>query len=107
MPAWYVFMGNLFSCRCARTAKSPARISSDIIIGGTVFGGGEANASGSEIYDFTFISVTKGMEINIDGLNHNNFTISGSIFGSGNASSTKGFSYINIFTAVILFVLNK
>ena len=72
-------------------------ISSDIIIGGTVFGGGEANASGSEIYDFTFISVTKGMEINIDGLNHNIFTISGSIFGSGNASSTKGFSYINIY----------
>ena len=30
----------------------------DIVIGGTVFGGGEANASGSEIYDFSFISVT-------------------------------------------------
>ena len=38
----------------------------DIEIGGTVFGGGEANASGSETYDFSFISVTQGTEINID-----------------------------------------
>lgn len=41
-------------------------IPTDISIGGTVFGGGEANASGSENYDFTFISVTKGININID-----------------------------------------
>ncbi len=71
-------------------------IPSDIIIGGTVFGGGEANASGSENYDYTFISVTVGININIDGLNHNNFSIGGSIFGSGNASSTTGDSFINI-----------
>lgn len=68
-----------------------------IDIGGTVFGGGEANASGSEIYDFDFISVTKGIIINIDGKNHTDFDIHGSIFGSGNASSTSGYSrvYIN------------
>ena len=77
--------------------SNPSLIKSDISIGGTVFGGGEANASGSEIYDFTFISVTKGIVINIDGNNHNNLVISGSIFGSGNASSTQGYSYINIY----------
>ena len=71
-------------------------IPTDISIGGTVFGGGEANASGSENYDFTFISVTKGININIDAKNHNIFTINGSIFGSGNASSTEGYSYVNI-----------
>lgn len=71
-------------------------IISDIDIGGTVFGGGEANASGSENYDFSFISVTKGININIDAKNHTYFNIGGSIFGSGNASSTEGFSYINI-----------
>ena len=69
----------------------------NIIIGGTVFGGGEANESGSEVYDFDFISVTKGIIINIDGHNHDAFTINGSIFGSGNASRTTGYSrvYIN------------
>ena len=68
----------------------------DIKIIGTVFGGGEANASGSEIYDFSFISVTKGIDIQIDGNKHSEFKITGSIFGSGNASSTSGTSYINI-----------
>ncbi len=68
----------------------------DISIGGTVFGGGEANASGSEVYDFDFISVTKGIIINIDGNNHTNFDIDGSIFGSGNASRTTGYSRIYI-----------
>ena len=68
----------------------------DIHIAGTVFGGGEANASGSEIYDFSFISVTKGINIEINGNGHQEFEILGSIFGSGNASSTSGESYINI-----------
>ena len=71
-------------------------IPTDIKIGGTVFGGGEANASGSEEYDYSFISVTVGININIDATNHNNFDIDGSIFGSGNASSTTGYSYIYI-----------
>ena len=35
----------------------------DIEISGTVFGGGEANESGSENYDFEFISVTNGIDI--------------------------------------------
>ena len=68
----------------------------NIEIGGTIFGGGEANESGSEVYDFSFISVTKGIDIEIDGNRHNKFTIKGSIFGSGNASSTSGESYITI-----------
>ena len=68
----------------------------DIHIGGTVFGGGEANASGSEIYDFDFISVTVAIDIQINGNGHNNFAILGSIFGSGNASSTSGTSNITL-----------
>ena len=67
-----------------------------ISIGGTVFGGGEANADGSEEYDFDFISVTKGIIINIDGRGHGVFDIDGSIFGSGNASRTTGYSRIYI-----------
>lgn len=68
----------------------------DIHIGGTVFGGGEANASGSEIYDFDFISVTVAIDIQINGNKHTNFAILGSIFGSGNASSTSGTSNITL-----------
>ena len=71
-------------------------VKGDILIKGTIFGGGEANASGSTNYDFSFISVTKGIDIAIDGATHNNFSIEGSIFGSGNASSTSGYSYITI-----------
>ena len=68
----------------------------DIVILGTVFGGGEANASGSITYDFTFISVTDGTQINIDAQSYTKFRIAGSIFGSGNASTTEGNSIINI-----------
>ncbi len=68
----------------------------DIEIDGTIFGGGEANAAGSEEYDYSFISVTKGIDMNIDGNGHTKFQTKGSIFGSGNASSTSGYSYINI-----------
>lgn len=68
----------------------------NIHIRGTVFGGGEANEAGSEVFDFSFISVTKGIEIYIDGNGYNNFDIDGSIFGSGNASSTSGTSTIDI-----------
>ena len=71
-----------------------------INIGGTVFGGGEANAEGDENYDFSFISVTGAIDIDIDGKgylsNNQNFIISGSIFGSGNASSSSGTSDIYI-----------
>lgn len=68
----------------------------NIIIKGTVFGGGEANESGSEEYDFSYISVTEGIDIQIDGNGYDVFSIEGSIFGSGNASSTTGESYITI-----------
>lgn len=71
-----------------------------IDIGGTVFGGGEANAAGDENYDFSFISVTGAIDIDIDGKgyidNNHEFIISGSIFGSGNASSSSGTSNIYI-----------
>ena len=68
----------------------------DVNIVGTIFGGGEANEAGDENYDFSFISVTDGTDILIDGNQHENFAITGSIFGSGNASSTSGQSYITI-----------
>ena len=68
----------------------------NVRIEGTVFGGGEANEAGDEDYDFSFISVTKGIDIQIDGNGHEDFAILGSIFGSGNASSTSGESYITI-----------
>lgn len=69
---------------------------SSIMIDGTVFGGGEANAEGDPNYDYSFISVTKGISISIDGEGYDQFYIKGSIFGSGNASSTEGYSYIDI-----------
>ena len=72
----------------------------NIHIVGTVFGGGESNASGSDTYDWTFISVTNGIDVNIDGTNYpahsHTFVINGSIFGSGNASSSSGDSNIYI-----------
>lgn len=75
-------------------------IEDDITIKGTVFGGGESNASGSEIYDFSFKSVIGSIDVNIDGTdyltNNHQFLLSGSIFGSGNASSSEGTSTINI-----------
>ena len=71
-----------------------------INIGGTIFGGGEANAEGSENYDFSFISVTGAIDIDIDGEgyldNNHEFIMSGSIFGSGNASSSSGTSIIYV-----------
>ena len=71
-------------------------IQGDIDIGGTVFGGGEANAAGDENYDFSFISVTNGININIDADTYSKFLIGKSVFGSGNASTTTGTSIINI-----------
>ena len=75
-------------------------VESDLYIKGTVFGGGESNASGSENYDYTFISVTEGIDVNINGNgyvdNNHTFTLNGSIFGSGNASSSSGDSNIYI-----------
>lgn len=78
----------------SEAVNNPNLEASNIKIVGTVFGGGEANASGSENYDFSFISVTTGIDIHIDGSGENKLKIEGSIFGSGNASSTSGSSYI-------------
>ena len=78
------------------TINNPTVEIGDILINGTVFGGGEANEQGDENYDFSFISVTKGIDMYIDGNKHSNFEIKGSIFGSGNASSTTGESKIDI-----------
>ena len=68
----------------------------DIYIKGNIFGGGEANASGSEIYDWSFISVTEGVNITIDADTYSNFQIDGSFFGGGNASTASGDSYLTI-----------
>ena len=72
----------------------------NLYIRGTVFGGGESNASGSEVYDWNFISVTEGINVNINGDSYSNnnhtFILNGSIFGSGNASSSSGPSNIYI-----------
>ena len=68
----------------------------NVVIHGTVFGGGEANASGSDEYDWTFVSVTRGITVNINGANRSDFRILGSIFGSGNASTAAGTSTVTI-----------
>ena len=68
----------------------------NIYVKGHVFGGGEANASGSEIYDWSFISVTEGTHINVDANGFSDVTIGGSFFGGGNASSASGDSYLSI-----------
>lgn len=72
----------------------------DLIIDGTVFGGGESNAEGKEEYDFEFKSVIGAIQINIDGTGYIpsglNFKLTGSIFGSGNASSSEGTSTISV-----------
>ena len=79
-----------------KTTTSNAIRKDDIHIYGTVFGAGEANASGSEVYDFDFISVTSGVVVNIDAEDYDNFLIDGSIFGSGNASTSDGDSIVTI-----------
>ena len=38
----------------------------------------------------------KGIDVNIDGTGYTNFGVHGNIFGSGNASTSKGYSYIDI-----------
>lgn len=71
-----------------------------ITIKGTVFGGGESNANGDEHFDWDFIAVTQGINVNINGNGYidrgHDFVINGSIFGSGNASSSAGDSIVSI-----------
>ena len=92
-----VVYGEAFVNIGANVISDSSLVKNDIDIAGTIFGGGEANESGSEIYDYSFISVTTGINIKIDGEGYDNFAMHGSIFGSGNASSTTGYSYINIY----------
>ena len=71
------------------------------VYGGTIFGGGEANDSGSTEYDYNFISVTTGTNVVVDGEGYyengnRNMNIYGSFFGSGNASETSGYSKVTI-----------
>ncbi len=70
-----------------------------LTIHGTVFGGGEANASGSDHYDWSYISATEGIDVNIDGQGYESLGIKfeKSVFGSGNASSSSGTSTIDIY----------
>lgn len=72
----------------------------NVIVDGTVFGGGESNADGREEYDFSFKSVIGSIDIKIDGTGYLDsgrlFKLSGSIFGSGNASSSQGTSEIYV-----------
>ena len=68
----------------------------DIQIDGSVYGGGESNESGSPTYDWNAYSVMKGIDVNIDGTDYSNFGVHGNIFGSGNASTSKGYSYVDI-----------
>ena len=70
-----------------------------LTIHGTVFGGGESNASGSELYDWSYISATEGIDVNIDGQGYQTIGIrfEKSVFGSGNASSSSGTSTIDIY----------
>ena len=95
-----VVYGKTFTNIGTDAVKNSNLIEDNINIHGTIFGGGEANASGSEIYDYSFICVTTAIDIKINGRgyesNNHEFTISGSIFGSGNASSSSGTSDIYI-----------
>lgn len=80
----------------ATSALSDNTTKAPITLKGTIFGGGEANASGSDTYDYSFISVTKSITVNLDATDFNGIDIKGSIFGSGNASSSSGTSIINV-----------
>jgi len=91
-----VIYGNTIVNIGSSTITANNLIDTSIYIKGHIFGGGEANASGSEIYDWHFISVTEGVNINIDGDGYNNFQIDGSFYGGGNASSASGDSYLFI-----------
>ena len=95
-----VVYGKTFTNIGTKAVSVENLVEEDISIVGTVFGGGEANASGSEVYDWDFISVTDEIDITIDGTgyldNNHQFLMTGSIFGSGNASSSQGTSSIYI-----------
>lgn len=76
-------------------------LQNDILINGTVFGGGESMKIGVEDFDFYSISVTGTTYINVDGegynlLNQPKLDFKSSIFASGNASSARTSGTITI-----------
>lgn len=76
-------------------------LQNDILIDGTVFGGGESMKIGVEDFDFYSISVTGTTYINVDGegynlLNQPKLDFKSSIFASGNASSARTSGTITI-----------
>ena len=71
----------------------------NILIAGTVFGGGKSNSAGAEEYDYAFESVIGNTYIDIDANGYSGTTdleIMKSIFGSGNAATMTGNGYVNI-----------
>lgn len=82
--------------------NNPELCEESIVISDTVFGGSETSVDkdGNPKDNFNDISVTKGINININGFGYverdHDFIINGSIFGSGNGSSAAGDSEINI-----------
>ena len=70
--------------------------SGNLHIYGHVFGGGDANPSGDEVFDWNYESVKKGVNISIDGSNYSTFLIDGSFFGGGNAAKAMGDTYLYI-----------
>lgn len=93
-----VVYGSTYTNIGSEAVSNKNLIKSDINIEGTIFGGGESNAEGSEDYDWTFKSVIGAIDVKIDGTGYTSeqFKMSGSIFGSGNASSSEGTSTISV-----------
>lgn len=92
-----IIYGKTYTLIGKEVVQDKSMIPGNIYIGGTIFGGGEANADGSDIYDWEFVNVTDGIDVKINALGHEDITIGGSIFGSGNAAITKGISTIDIY----------
>lgn len=92
-----IIYGKTYTLIGKEVVQEKSMTAGNIYIGGTIFGGGEANADGSEIYDWGFVNVKDGIEVKINGLGHEDITIGGSIFGSGNAAITAGVSTIDIY----------
>lgn len=93
-----VVYGSTFTNIGTAAVNNDNLVQAEITILGTVFGGGESNAEGDEDYDWTFKSVIGAIEINIDGTGYDadSFQMFGSIFGSGNASTSEGTSTIYV-----------
>ena len=90
----YTFV-NIGENNASNITLSDYKYDKKINIGGTIFGGGESKTENNDNYTFDFKSVTKGIEVSLDATDYE-IDFTGSIFGSGNASSSKGTSDIYI-----------